>query len=165
MKTNENVHRLLQDFEIVNPELGKECRQEILEVSRKNNMGLTKIREWAVSTRRNIHALYFASRDPRVPKSAKIQIGLVIAYALSPIDLIPDFIPILGQLDDLILLPLGIWLAIYLIPKDIWQECLSLADGKTVNLSQNHRGTVIIITLWICGLIGLSMWLWSLKKS
>ncbi|HEX5035111.1 MAG TPA: DUF1232 domain-containing protein, partial [bacterium] len=71
----------------------------------------------------NIHALYLAYRDPRVPWYAKLLILCVVGYALSPIDLIPDFIPILGYLDDLLLLPLGVLLSIKLIPPTVWAEC------------------------------------------
>ena len=67
-----------------------------------------------------------AARDPRVPLLAKLVVVLVIAYALSPIDLIPDFIPVLGYLDDMLLLPLGIALAIKLMPRDVWEDCEQL---------------------------------------
>jgi uncharacterized membrane protein YkvA (DUF1232 family) len=70
-----------------------------------------------------VKALFWASRDPRVPWRAKVVVALVVAYAASPIDLIPDFIPVLGYLDDLILLPLGIMLALRMIPPDIMQDC------------------------------------------
>jgi uncharacterized membrane protein YkvA (DUF1232 family) len=84
---------------------------------------LEKIKRWAGTLRGNIKALSLARKDPRVPWAAKAVLVLVVAYALSPIDLIPDFIPVLGLLDDLILLPLGIALAIRLMPKDVWAEC------------------------------------------
>src|SRR5215475_7810996 len=80
------------------------------------------LRGWARTVKRDVHALYLASFDPRVPWYAKTVAIAVAAYALSPIDLIPDFIPVLGYLDDLIIVPLGIWLAIALIPKDIMAE-------------------------------------------
>ena len=84
---------------------------------------LEKLKRWAEILRGNIKALSLARKDPRVPWVAKAVLVLVVAYALSPIDLIPDFIPVLGLLDDLILLPLGIALAIRLMPKDVWAEC------------------------------------------
>jgi uncharacterized membrane protein YkvA (DUF1232 family) len=70
---------------------------------------LDKLKDWARSIKRDAHALYLAARDPRVPWYAKALALCVAGYALSPIDLIPDFIPVLGYLDDLILVPLGIW--------------------------------------------------------
>jgi uncharacterized membrane protein YkvA (DUF1232 family) len=85
----------------------------------------TRLARWrarAAELKADAHALYLACRDPRVPWYAKVLAGAVVAYALSPIDLIPDFIPILGQLDDLILVPLGVSLAIRLIPRPIYQE-------------------------------------------
>jgi uncharacterized membrane protein YkvA (DUF1232 family) len=79
------------------------------------------------SLRADTRALYLAVRDPRVPWYAKALAGLVTAYALSPIDLIPDFIPILGHLDDLVLVPLGIALTVRLIPGPVWAECRARA--------------------------------------
>lgn len=80
-------------------------------------------KEWVATLKRDAYALYLASRDRRVPWAAKILIMLVVGYVLSPIDLIPDFIPVLGYLDDMVLLPLGIALAIRLIPTDVWEQC------------------------------------------
>ena len=73
--------------------------------------------------RDEVHALYFASKDSRTPWYAKALVAAVVAYAVSPIDLIPDFIPVLGQLDDLVIVPLGIWCAIRLIPPAVLAEC------------------------------------------
>jgi uncharacterized membrane protein YkvA (DUF1232 family) len=84
-------------------------------------------KRWVDTLKSNVYALYLAARDPRVPLPAKIVIGAVVAYALSPIDLIPDFIPVIGYLDDLVLLPMGIWLAQRLVPKDVWRECQAVA--------------------------------------
>ena len=88
-------------------------------------------KKWAYSLKKNTYALYLASKDPRVPTLAKIVIGVVVAYALSPIDLIPDFIPVIGYLDDLLLLPLGIWLAIRLMPQIVWKECQEIQGQYT----------------------------------
>lgn len=83
-------------------------------------MAITEsIKKWAKELRGNIKALDYARKDPRVPLLPKSLLIMVVAYALSPIDLIPDFIPVLGYLDDLILLPLGIALVIKMIPKDV----------------------------------------------
>ncbi len=76
---------------------------------------------WRVM-RSQIDALRIAYRDPRTPWYARAWLALVLAYALSPIDLIPDFIPILGHLDDVILIPLGVWIALRLIPASVWED-------------------------------------------
>ena len=73
--------------------------------------------------KRDTYAVYLACRDPRTPWYAKVFAGGVVAYALSPIDLIPDFIPVLGQLDDLVIVPFGVWLARRLIPREVLEEC------------------------------------------
>src|SRR5215203_3292000 len=83
---------------------------------------LARLRDWARAIERDVHAVYLASRDPRVPWPAKVLAICIAAYALSPIDLIPDFIPVLGYLDDAILLPLGILLVVRMIPPDIMAE-------------------------------------------
>jgi len=85
----------------------------------------TSFRDWKQRTRslkRDVRALFFAKRDPRMPWYAKLLGGVILAYALSPIDLIPDFIPVLGYLDDLILLPAGILLLLQLIPAEGWKN-------------------------------------------
>jgi uncharacterized membrane protein YkvA (DUF1232 family) len=102
-----------------------------------------------------VYALYLAGRDPRVPWYAKVLAVCVVAYALSPIDLIPDFIPVLGYVDDLILLPLGIALTLKLIPPDVLTECretarTTIAQGKWLS----WVGSLAIIILWT--LLGVS---------
>ena len=96
------------------------------------------------------YTLYLAYKDPRTPWYAKIFTGLVVAYAFSPIDLIPDFIPILGYLDDLILVPLGISLALKMIPQEVMAECRQRAQeemsaGKPVNWA----AAIVIILVWV----------------
>lgn len=97
-------------------------------------------RQRAQESKRYSHALYLAVRDPRVPWYAKAVVVLVVGYALSPIDLIPDFIPVLGYLDDLLLLPLGIALAIRLIPADIWRDCLTRAAAAQATRTLRSAG-------------------------
>jgi uncharacterized membrane protein YkvA (DUF1232 family) len=94
-----------------------------------------------------IHALALAYRDARTPRLAKLMALLVVAYAVSPLDLIPDPIPILGYLDDAILLPLGIWLTLRLIPADIMTDCRARA---TTEISEKPNG---IIGIFIVGAI------------
>src|SRR6478672_12661570 len=89
---------------------------------------MNRLKQWARLIKRDVHALYFAARDPRVPWYAKALAAAVAAYALSPIDLIPDFIPVVGYLDDLIIVPLGIRLVISLIPDELMAEYRAKAD-------------------------------------
>ena len=85
---------------------------------------MQRLKNWAVTLRREVMTLWFACRDPRTPRYARVLTMLIVAYALSPIDLIPDFIPVLGYLDELILLPVGIYLVLKLVPAD------ALADAR-----------------------------------
>jgi uncharacterized membrane protein YkvA (DUF1232 family) len=115
---------------------------------------LSRIKSWAAKLKRDGHAIYLASRDPRVPWYAKALAIAVAGYALSPIDLIPDFIPIIGYLDELILLPLGIWLVVALIPPDIMVEYRARAD-EAGQRPTSRGGMVAIILLWIAGALTL----------
>lgn len=110
---------------------------------------------------RDTYALYLACRDPRVPTLAKVVIGVVVAYALSPIDLVPDFIPVLGLVDDLLLLPLGVWLAVRLVPPDVWRACRARAADRTEELPVNRRAAIVIILLWVAGAAALLNGLYS----
>lgn len=116
------------------------------------------LREWATALRRDILALWYAIRDPRTPTAAKVVAGLVVAYALSPIDLIPDFIPILGYLDDLILVPLGILLAVKMIPPQVMMEARLKAQEK-VQLQESKAAAVVVLLLWIAAAILLGIWI------
>ena len=103
-------------------------------------------------------ALYLAARHPQTPWYAKLLVGGIVAYALSPIDLIPDFVPILGYVDDLILLPLGIALALKLIPPDVIIECRArsaqlIRDGKPVS----RVAAAVIIIVWM-SVTALGVW-------
>jgi uncharacterized membrane protein YkvA (DUF1232 family) len=115
---------------------------------------LARMRIWARGLRRDSHALYLASRDPRVPWYAKLLAVSVAAYALSPIDLIPDFIPVVGYLDDLIIVPLGIWLVVSLIPDEVMAEHRARAD-EAGQRPTSRAGMAAIILLWIAGALAL----------
>jgi uncharacterized membrane protein YkvA (DUF1232 family) len=106
-----------------------------------------RLRSWARSIKRDVHALYLSARDPRVPWYAKAVALSVAAYALSPIDLIPDFIPVLGYLDDLILVPLGIIVAVKLIPPVVLAE--HRATALQVPLQASRTAAFVIIAVWI----------------
>jgi uncharacterized membrane protein YkvA (DUF1232 family) len=111
-----------------------------------------KFKGWSRTVKRDVHALYLASRDPRVPWYAKALAVAVAAYALSPIDLIPDFIPVLGYLDDLIVVPLGIALVVRLIPPDIMAEHRALASAAQ-DRPVSIPGAIIVVTIWIVALV------------
>ena len=111
-------------------------------------MTLARLRDWARAIKRDVHAVYLASRDPRVPWPAKVLAICIAAYALSPIDLIPDFIPVLGYLDDAILLPLGILLVVRMIPPDIMAEHRAAAQIAQAR-PQSLAGALAIIAIWI----------------
>ncbi len=96
-------------------------------------------------------AIYLASKDPRVAWYAKLLAVCVVAYLFSPIDLIPDFIPIIGYLDDLILVPLGIWLVLKMIPPEVLQECREKAQIVTdKNKPTNWIAAGVILAIWFC---------------
>ena len=104
-----------------------------------------------------VFVVYFALRDLRTPRVAKIVGGVVVAYALSPIDLIPDFIPVIGLLDDLLLVPLGIWLTVKLIPPHILADAHAKAE-RLKRLPRNYFAAALIILVWLSLALGLSVW-------
>jgi uncharacterized membrane protein YkvA (DUF1232 family) len=97
-----------------------------------------------------VYALYLAYKDPRVPLYARIFAAGVVAYALSPIDLIPDFVPVLGYLDDLLIVPLGIWLSLKMIPADVLAEQRQNArEVMRQGLPVSRVGAALIIAIWV----------------
>jgi uncharacterized membrane protein YkvA (DUF1232 family) len=123
-------------------------------------MGLAE--RWRRLARRlkpEVHALYLACRDPRVPWYAKALAATIVAYAFSPIDLIPDFIPVLGYLDDLILIPLGVLAVRAMIPSDVMEDCrrrARAAPGPSTPASR--AGLAMVVAVWIA-LAGAGVWL------
>jgi uncharacterized membrane protein YkvA (DUF1232 family) len=111
---------------------------------------MSQVKNWAQALRRDAHAILLASRDSRVPWAARLLAIAVAGYALSPIDLIPDFIPVLGVLDDLIIVPLGIWLVIVLIPDDVMREYRATASAAAQR-PVSKAAAIIIVALWISG--------------
>ncbi len=111
---------------------------------------LENMKQRARHLKTETYALYLAARDPRTPWYAKLLVAGIVAYALSPIDLIPDFVPVLGYLDDLILIPLGVTLAIKLIPGSVLTECRIQAqetfkNGKPVS----QTAGAVVVVVWI----------------
>jgi uncharacterized membrane protein YkvA (DUF1232 family) len=117
---------------------------------------ISKAKLWAKSLKRDIVALWLAARDRRVPWYAKAVAGGVAAYALSPIDLIPDFIPVLGYLDDLLIVPLGIMLAVRLIPSDVMAE-LRVEAAARLERPSSRAGLIVILAIWVCCIIFIGM--------
>jgi len=112
------------------------------------------VKQWARRLKGLLYAVYFAYEDPRTPRSAKIVAACVLGYAFSPLDLIPDPIPVLGLLDDLVLLPLGIALVIRLIPGDVWRDAQITAESRVhEGVKPNRVAAAVIIGIWIVFLL------------
>jgi uncharacterized membrane protein YkvA (DUF1232 family) len=116
-----------------------------------------RLRAWIRLVRQDVVALFHAARDPRVPWYAKAVAAAVAAYALSPIDLIPDFVPVLGYLDDLVLVPLGIAIAVRLIPPEIMAEHRRAAATAP---AASRAGAIAIIVAWVAGAVFLTWLFW-----
>jgi len=124
------------------------------------NRWWTAARAWARTIKRDVVALWYAARDPRVPWYAKVVAACVVAYALSPIDLIPDFIPVLGYLDDLVIVPLGIIAAVKLVPEELMAEFRERA-ARLEQRPKSYAGAILIAAIWIGATIAIAAWLWS----
>ena len=128
------------------------------------------MKQWqqkAKELKRETYALYYACKDSRVPWYVKFLAGCAIAYAVSPIDLIPDFIPVLGLLDDLILLPLAIILILKLIPANIMDDCRRQAEATVAsdkNQLQSWNASLVIIVIWFIVGVILAFWIHSLVR-
>ena len=116
---------------------------------------LTRLTDWARVLRTDVVTLYLAARDPRVPWYVKGLAALVAAYALSPIDLIPDFIPVLGLIDDVILVPLGVFAVIKLAPRAVMAELRQAATLRTEAPGASWLGAVLVMAFWL--LIALAL--------
>lgn len=117
-------------------------------------------RDWARRIKRDVVALWLAARDRRTPWAAKLVSAAVAAYALSPIDLIPDAIPVLGYLDDLLLVPLGIVLAVRLVPPLLMAEFRAEAMARA-GRPVSRAGLAIVVAIWVVAALGLGWWLWA----
>jgi uncharacterized membrane protein YkvA (DUF1232 family) len=120
---------------------------------------LTSLRERARHLKAETFALYLAARHTATPWYAKLMVAAIVAYALSPIDLIPDFVPILGYLDDLVLIPLGVTLSIRMIPPAVMSECRAqarevMANGKPVS----RVAGVVIVLIWLTLVVLFAIW-------
>jgi uncharacterized membrane protein YkvA (DUF1232 family) len=124
------------------------------------------MKSWKVKSnklKKEGYALYLAYHHPRTPWYAKVLAALIISYAFSPIDLIPDFIPVVGYLDDLIIIPAGIVLLIIIIPKDIWEECRAKSQSDVLaKKPKSWIAATLIVLIWLLAItLALSL-IWSL---
>jgi uncharacterized membrane protein YkvA (DUF1232 family) len=125
---------------------------------------LDQLKTWAAALKREALVLWFASRDSRAPWHAKWLCVFIVAYALSPIDLIPDFIPIIGLLDEIILLPAAIWLVLKLIPREVLLDSRARAQAWLEAHRPKPRNWVaaaVIVLLWIMAL--WTLWAWLIR--
>jgi len=113
---------------------------------------MNQLKAWAQALKRDVMTLWFALKHPQTPWYARVLAVVVTAYALSPVDLIPDFIPILGYLDDLILVPVGVWLLLKILPDQVLKDSRDQAQAW---FSQSQRrplsqvGLVIVVAIWV----------------
>lgn len=119
---------------------------------------LSEARRWAKIIKRDAHTLWIAARDPRTPKAAKWLALLIAAYALSPIDLIPDFIPVIGYLDDLVIVPFGILLVVKLMPPGLVQECREAAN-VAAERPVSKTAAAVFVAAWGLALAAAAHWL------
>lgn len=115
---------------------------------------LDQLKSRARALKNEAFAVYLAAKDPRTPWYAKALVFFVVAHTFSPIDLIPDFIPVLGYLDDLIITPGGLWLAVRLIPPEVLEDARTTMATQGVDGRVGYIGMAIIILMWIVILIG-----------
>jgi uncharacterized membrane protein YkvA (DUF1232 family) len=118
---------------------------------------LTRTKEWARQLKRDAVAVYFAARDPRTPWVAKWLALAVAAYALSPIDLIPDFIPILGYVDDLLIVPIGLLLVIRMLPPQVLEDSRNKATAL-LSRPRSYVAAVFVVAMWLLGMGGMAYW-------
>jgi uncharacterized membrane protein YkvA (DUF1232 family) len=120
---------------------------------------IEKLKTHARALKNEAHAVYLAAKDPRTPWYAKALIFFVVAHTFSPIDLIPDFIPVLGYLDDLIITPGGLWLAVKLIPPEVLEEARRQAAGRGQERGVGYVGAGMVVLIWVALLAGLIIFL------
>jgi uncharacterized membrane protein YkvA (DUF1232 family) len=123
-------------------------------------MAILSLRKWAKELKQQTLVVYFAARDPRTPWPVRLLALLVATYALSPIDLIPDFIPVLGYLDDLILVPLGLVLVLRLVPRQVMLAAREKA-AAAVDRPVSRAMATVIVAIWVVAAGGMGLWLWQ----
>jgi len=124
---------------------------------------MQRLKIWAATLKREVMTLWFACRDPRTPWYARVLTMLIVAYALSPIDLIPDFIPVLGYLDELILLPAGIYLVLKLVPAEALADARARAQAWVDSRKPKPRNWIaaaVIVLVWVAVLWAAFLLIW-----
>ena len=122
---------------------------------------LAQLKSRARALKNEAFAVYLAAKDPRTPWYVRALVFFVVAHTFSPIDLIPDFIPILGYLDDLLITPGGLWLAVKLIPAEVLEDARGRVATSGVERSVGFVGAGLIVAVWIVGLVGLIYFLFK----
>jgi uncharacterized membrane protein YkvA (DUF1232 family) len=125
---------------------------------------LNRLKARARALKNEAFAVYIAAKDPRTPWYVKALVFFVVAHTFSPIDLIPDFIPVLGYLDDLIITPGGLWLAVRMIPAEVLAEARVTAASQGVDRSVGKVGAVLIVILWLIGVAATVYFILYLTK-
>lgn len=120
-----------------------------------------RLMTWAKALKTEIEVLAIAARDPRVPWPAKALALATVAYALSPIDLIPDFVPVLGLLDDLIIVPAGIWLTLRLVPAEVMADARRRAGESALDRTNGRTAAAVIVSIWIASALAAGLWFFS----
>ena len=123
---------------------------------------LARVKAWAARLKTDVIALSIAACDPRTPLAAKFLAASVAAYVFSPVDLIPDFVPVLGYLDDLLIVPLGIWLAVRLIPPALMAEFRERARSSA--RPSGRAGAVAVVAIWIAGAALAGWMIWRMTR-
>ena len=126
---------------------------------------MQRLKIWAAALKREVMTLWFACRDPRTPWYARVLAMLIVAYALSPIDLIPDFIPVLGYLDELILLPVGIYLVLKLVPAEALADARARAQAWVDSRKPKPRNWIaaaVIVLVWVAVLWAAFLLIWPI---
>ena len=118
---------------------------------------LQRAKNWAKAIKRDVVAVYFAARDPRTPTVARVLAIAVAAYALSPIDLIPDFVPIIGYLDDLIIVPLGLLSVIRMLPAEVLIAA-RLRASEEIARPRSYAAAVVIVVVWLAAVTAFALW-------
>ncbi len=121
---------------------------------------IARLKRWARAIRRDVHALWLAARDPRTPWAARALAVAIAAYALSPIDLIPDFIPVLGLLDEAILLPIAMLVVIRLVPAPVMAECRAQAEAAATRPVSRAAAAFVVLVWLACASAG-TWWLFA----
>ena len=125
---------------------------------------MSRLRKWAKELKRQTLVVYFAARDPRTPWPARLLALGIAAYALSPIDLIPDFIPVVGYLDDLLIVPLGLMLVLRLLPAEVRMAAQAQASAA-VGRPTSRVMAVVIVAIWVIAIGATGLWLWQAVRT